>query len=75
MSEIDNKLELIIEKLAVSKLDNSFLLGFSFLSVLFSLSNLVLTDLLYREVLTIGAILYFISSFYIGYFRGAIRDN
>lgn len=75
LSEIDNKLELIIEKLAVSKLDNSFLLGFSFLSVLFSLGNLVLTDLFYREVLTIGAILYFLFSFYIGYFRGAIRDN
>jgi len=75
LSEIDNKLELIIEKLAVSKLDNSFLLGFSFLSVLFSLGNIALTDLSHREVVTIGAILYFLFSFYIGYFRGAIRDN
>ena len=75
MSEIDRKLELIIEKLAVSKLDNSFLLAFSFLSVLFSLGNLVLKDLLYREVLTVGAILYFLFSFYIGYFRGVFRDN
>lgn len=75
MSEIDYKLDLIIEKLAVSKLDNSFLLSFSFLSILFSLANLILADFLYREILTVGAILYFLFSFYIGYFRGALRDN
>jgi hypothetical protein len=75
LSEIDYTLNLIIEKLIVSKLDNSFLLSFSFLSVLFSLSNLILADLLYREILTVGAILYFLFSFYIGYFRGVLRDN
>jgi hypothetical protein len=64
LSEIDYKLDLIIEKLTVSKLDNSFLLSFSFLSVLFSLGNLILADLLYREILTVGAILYFLFSFH-----------
>jgi len=75
MNETDKKLDLILEKLAVSKLDGSFLLGFSFLSVLFSLSTLLLTEPLYRGILIIGAILYFLFSFYVGYFRGAIRDN
>jgi hypothetical protein len=75
LSEIDRKLDEILEKLAVSKVDNSFLLGFSFLSILFGLSNLILNEQFHKKVLMIGAVIYFVVSFYIGYLRGAMRDN
>lgn len=73
--EVDRKLDEILEKMAVSKVDNSFLIGFSFLSILFGLSNLILREFLHRQVLMIGAVAYFLSSFYIGYLRGAMRDD
>jgi len=73
--EIDKKLDEILEKLAISKVDNSFLIGFSILSILFGLSNLVLREIFHRQVLLIGAVIYFLFSFYIGYFRGVMRDN
>ena len=75
MSEIGRKLDEILEKLAVSKLDNTFLVGLSFLSILFGLSNLILREPLHRQALMIGAVIYFLFSFYIGYLRGAMRDN
>jgi len=74
-SGVDRKLDEILEKLAVSKVDNSFLIGFSFLSILFGLSNLIFKELLYRQILMVGAVVYFLLSFYIGYFRGALRNN
>ena len=75
MREIDEKLDEVLEKLTVSKLDNSFVIALSFLSILFGLSNLLLTDLSHRRTLMIGAVAYFLVPFYIGYLRGAIRDN
>lgn len=75
MSEIDRKLTEILKKLAIQKVDNSFLVGFSFLSLLFGLSNLILNDLFHRQILMIGSVVYFLVSFYIGYLRGAMRDN
>lgn len=75
LREIDRKLDEILEKLSVSKVDNIFLVGLSILSILFGLSNLVLTDLSHRQILMIGAVIYFLFSFYIGYLRGSLRDN
>jgi hypothetical protein len=75
LSDIDQKLDQLLEKLTISKLDNSFLLSFSILSVLFGFSNVVLPEGILRESITIGAIGYFVFSFFIGYYMGVIRDS